>query len=153
MSVIERPEWQVRAACRGAGPDLFFPPGDPTRAELEEALSFCAVCPVVDECHEWWMSMPLEQRREGIWANRRRATRKRSTRRGRAWRDEILDVLSHGEWVNRLDLLMDVAPSLREDHRKSASSAITHTVRVGLIEQVEVDGVLMIRSRVSEVAS
>ncbi len=42
-----RPEWHEQAACRGAGPDLFF---DPSR--FDEARRTCVGCPVLDRCGE-----------------------------------------------------------------------------------------------------
>jgi len=45
--LIDRPEWHRRAACRGAGPDAFYPRrGDP-RAE---ARDLCSRCPVIAAC-------------------------------------------------------------------------------------------------------
>lgn len=50
MIVRRRPAWHNRAACAGAGNDLFFS-DDP--ADLAHARdTFCAVCPVSRECSE-----------------------------------------------------------------------------------------------------
>ncbi len=47
-------EWTRRAACRGADPDLFLPREGPSgtflRPPVEEALTYCEVCPVIAEC-------------------------------------------------------------------------------------------------------
>jgi WhiB family redox-sensing transcriptional regulator len=47
LDLFERPDWHQRAACSGAGPDLFFPErGDrPGRA-----LAYCEGCPVTSQC-------------------------------------------------------------------------------------------------------
>lgn len=42
-----RPDWHRRAACRGVGPDLFFPgPGHPHPV----GVVLCESCPVIDDC-------------------------------------------------------------------------------------------------------
>ena len=51
---MDRWEWQLRGACRGADPDLFFhPEGERGAARHDRdalALAVCAGCPVVPEC-------------------------------------------------------------------------------------------------------
>lgn len=46
--------WVIQAACRGKDPDLFLPRESITGAFLkppvEQALEYCAVCPVINEC-------------------------------------------------------------------------------------------------------
>lgn len=55
MSVVD---WTQRAACRDIDPEVFFPLGDidtgPRTYELawRAALTYCAQCPVLRECHE-----------------------------------------------------------------------------------------------------
>ena len=46
--LVNRPAWHQRAACRGAGPDLFFPQRGAHRPV--EALTFCEDCSVRSEC-------------------------------------------------------------------------------------------------------
>jgi hypothetical protein len=49
-------EWRSRAACRLADPELFFPPveeGPLCAAQVAEARSVCAGCPVRAECLAW----------------------------------------------------------------------------------------------------
>jgi hypothetical protein len=60
---IVRPAWQANAACRGVGPEIFFPArGDNT---LALARCFCARCPVAEECRAVALRDPSLQ---GIWA-------------------------------------------------------------------------------------
>ena len=60
-AIVRRPDWQARAACLGAGVDLFFPPrGQSTAA----AKALCATCPVVAECQDYALETDAEA---GIW--------------------------------------------------------------------------------------
>ena len=43
-------DWTERAACRGADPELFFPPSEGHGKLIEQAKAFCKRCPVMDEC-------------------------------------------------------------------------------------------------------
>lgn len=46
-----RDEWETQAACRGLGPDLFFPT-DPVTTEraYDRGKAFCRLCDVRDKC-------------------------------------------------------------------------------------------------------
>jgi WhiB family transcriptional regulator, redox-sensing transcriptional regulator len=50
----ERPAWHALAACRGMGPQTFFPRTDDRRLASDRrynfALKYCRTCPVVAEC-------------------------------------------------------------------------------------------------------
>jgi WhiB family redox-sensing transcriptional regulator len=46
--LVSRPEWHRRAACRGVGPDLFFPARSDGRPV--QGLAYCERCPVRQEC-------------------------------------------------------------------------------------------------------
>lgn len=49
-------EWIHRAACKGQDPELFELPDSwspDTEKKLSKGLSFCAVCPVAQECVDW----------------------------------------------------------------------------------------------------
>lgn len=49
--LLQRPEWQHRAACHGMT-DLFFPErGD--IVSVREAKAVCAACPVQEECRDF----------------------------------------------------------------------------------------------------
>jgi WhiB family redox-sensing transcriptional regulator len=45
--LLRRPEWHARAACRGMGTRLFFPPPGNTPARPRQ---ICARCEVRDQC-------------------------------------------------------------------------------------------------------
>lgn len=66
---IRRPAWQLQAACRGAGAELFFPTRAPRLQEkVSTAKAICATCPVRKECLEYALyELPNEQRHFGIW--------------------------------------------------------------------------------------
>jgi WhiB family transcriptional regulator, redox-sensing transcriptional regulator len=63
---LERPlsddySWQADGACRGADPELFFPP---TEEEAAIAKGFCATCPVRVTC----LAFSIERNeRFGVW--------------------------------------------------------------------------------------
>ncbi|MGW3100261.1 WhiB family transcriptional regulator [Streptomyces sp. NPDC001102] len=77
--------WRERAACRDVDPDLFFPIGTAglTLVQVDEAKAVCGRCPVRERCLQWALDVgPVE----GIWGgtteSERRATRRRSARKG-----------------------------------------------------------------------
>lgn len=50
FALLARPAWHSRAACRGQGPESWYPS---TAAEQRQvALATCARCPVRRECRE-----------------------------------------------------------------------------------------------------
>lgn len=54
-----RPGWQARAACRGVGPDVFYPADMAVRHGVDPyamARRLCAGCPVREPCREAGMS-------------------------------------------------------------------------------------------------
>lgn len=61
QGLVDRPAWHQRAACRDADTELFFPSSGRTP---NEALSYCADCPVRWTCREAAMADPLTQ---GVW--------------------------------------------------------------------------------------
>lgn len=74
--VPARPPWQEMAACRGVGPDLFFP----ERGEqVAAALAYCDTCPVVAECRTYSENLDDQTSRFGVWgglpANQRRTSK------------------------------------------------------------------------------
>jgi WhiB family redox-sensing transcriptional regulator len=54
LALMDSYEWQYDGACREADPETFFSPdaerGPRRRAREAAAKSFCAVCPVVQQC-------------------------------------------------------------------------------------------------------
>jgi WhiB family redox-sensing transcriptional regulator len=59
-----RPAWQTLAACRGMGPDLFFPASWDDVAHAE-ARAICERCGVLQECLGYALADSLSA---GIWA-------------------------------------------------------------------------------------
>jgi len=72
-------EWVERAACRGAGPRLWFPTTNGITAESTAARAICAECPVVDECRDYGVA---HEPRWGIWGGLN-AKERRDERRAR----------------------------------------------------------------------
>jgi WhiB family redox-sensing transcriptional regulator len=69
--LLNRPAWQRRAACRGVGPNVFFPKRGGTG---REARAICAGCPVTEEC----LSFALDDEDNvGIWAGTSAPQRRR----------------------------------------------------------------------------
>lgn len=74
LAAIERPAWHAQAACRGKGPDRWFPgQGD----DLRPAREVCATCPVREPCLE-----AARTERNGIWGGLSERERKRLRRAG-----------------------------------------------------------------------
>ena len=53
-------DWQLRAACRGLGDAMFYPPanerGRYKRRREQAAKVVCATCPVIQPCLAWALS-------------------------------------------------------------------------------------------------
>ncbi|MET7694663.1 WhiB family transcriptional regulator [Streptomyces sp. NPDC005483] len=71
--------WQVRSACRGEDPELFFPIGDtgPSLVQIEEAKEVCRYCVVVEPCLQWALE---SHETHGIWGATTEAERRRLRR-------------------------------------------------------------------------
>lgn len=70
----ERPPWHRQAACRGAGPELFFPAnGEPSEA----ARAICAGCPVRRPCTDTAMA---DAALWGVWGGLGERERRRLRR-------------------------------------------------------------------------
>lgn len=60
-------DWRDRAACRGMGPQLFFPEvGELHSAQTAKAV--CSSCPVQADCLNEVLTMPRDWSQHGIWA-------------------------------------------------------------------------------------
>lgn len=81
MSITDEIRWDLRAACRGLDPDIFFPTDGDWDAILS-AKAICESCSVRDECLELALTANI---REGIWGGldeaERRARRRSVLRR------------------------------------------------------------------------
>lgn len=92
-SILNRPRWHARAACRGSGVAAFFSKSDP-----DLGITVCGDCPVRAEClafaveHDCdgvWGATTAQERRNGKWAaevaeGRRRARERPCTTCGAA---------------------------------------------------------------------
>lgn len=74
---LDRPEWQDRANCAGADPDLFFPEHGES---LNIVRSICAACPVRDECLDYAVEEGIHH---GIWGGKSERERRGMRRRRR----------------------------------------------------------------------
>lgn len=72
--VDERP-WAAYAACRDAGPDVFFSDRD---RDVEAARRVCSGCAVQQDCLEWATEMRI---RYGMWGGLTPRERRRMERR------------------------------------------------------------------------
>jgi WhiB family redox-sensing transcriptional regulator len=76
-------EWHQSAACAGEPSDVFYgPEGEKLparRAREARALSFCAACPVCDECRDHALGLPESY---GVWGGTTEGSRL-AVRRGR----------------------------------------------------------------------
>lgn len=69
--LLDRPAWQLNAACRGQPTDLFFP----SRGESnDEAKAICRQCPVTSQC----LAQALELGEMGVWAGLSERARRRA---------------------------------------------------------------------------
>jgi WhiB family transcriptional regulator, redox-sensing transcriptional regulator len=73
--LLGRPKWHSQAACRGMGPDRWFPEKG---QRTDEARAICDGCQVRSECAEAGVREPV-----GIWAGET-AQALRRARRGAA---------------------------------------------------------------------
>jgi len=72
--ILERPDWQLDAACRGHPTEMSFP----SRGESnDEAKAICARCSVRHRC----LSQALALEEVGIWAGMSARARRRAGRR------------------------------------------------------------------------
>jgi len=73
--------WRLRAACREADPEAFFPVSGirATREDCAEALAYCGRCEVTEECLEY----ALTHRAQGVWGNTTDFERDAMTRQSR----------------------------------------------------------------------
>jgi hypothetical protein len=61
--ILERPDWQEKAACRGVPNEIFFPdnPGG-QESVYNQALSFCEKCNVSQQCLDYAMDFEKGKR-------------------------------------------------------------------------------------------
>lgn len=61
--ILERPDWQERAACKGMPSEIFFPdnPGG-QESVYNQALKFCENCEVQQKCLDFAMEFEIGKR-------------------------------------------------------------------------------------------
>lgn len=82
-------DFQLRGACRGHDPELFFPLSETTpttRRQIDEAKAVCQGCPVLESCR----SYALAHGPEGIWGGTTESER-RALRATKTEADEQVD--------------------------------------------------------------
>lgn len=84
-------EWMEQGACTKADPSLFFPSrGKTTLRNTREARSICNDCPVLYDCLQYALSLPMDED-WGIWGQTTREDRSRFRnylrRKGLSWKD------------------------------------------------------------------
>jgi WhiB family transcriptional regulator, redox-sensing transcriptional regulator len=59
-------DWQMKAACRGLGPEYFYgtQSGNDHRLRERAAKAVCAECPVIETCLAWALSTKESW---GVW--------------------------------------------------------------------------------------
>ncbi|MHB8671191.1 MAG: WhiB family transcriptional regulator [Acidimicrobiales bacterium] len=77
--ISERPEWMLRAACRGMDTDMWFPDSSGYSANARKARAICATCPVREECASYAVA---NCERWGIWGGCNADQRRASANRG-----------------------------------------------------------------------
>lgn len=69
--------WRARGACKGLGPEIFFPETD---EEADEAKEVCAACSVSQVCLEYAL---VNREHEGVWGGATERERRRLLRQRR----------------------------------------------------------------------
>lgn len=73
LPFLDRPDWFDDAACRGMGPEMFFP----GKSEMyTEVTALCGSCPVSDECLDYGMAEHY-----GYWGGKSERQRRNLRRR------------------------------------------------------------------------
>ncbi|WP_433169217.1 WhiB family transcriptional regulator [Kribbella sp. CA-247076] len=74
--------WQLRGACVGEDPELFFPIGTtgPALLQAEEAKKVCRRCEVIDDCLDWALRTGQDA---GVWGGMSELERRELKRRDR----------------------------------------------------------------------
>lgn len=73
MTLIDRPDWQRDAACRGKPAEWWFPEGRGVHATASrrKAIAVCQTCPVIDQCEQYADSLNrTEMSLVGVWAGK-----------------------------------------------------------------------------------
>lgn len=81
-------DWRLRASCRDANLDLFFPNGvtGPAVDQIEAAKAVCTLCPVRAECLEFAL---VTNQQCGVWGGTTEEERRKLRRKWRAQRHVV----------------------------------------------------------------
>lgn len=80
---ISEAGWREFGACRDFDPDVFFPGGEASSAQIAAAKAICAGCQVKEECLAYALGT---NQTEGIWGGQTPTGRRKLRRR---WLEEI----------------------------------------------------------------
>ena len=88
QALTGRPAWHARAACRGMGPEIFYPA---LGESVNPAMAICVLCPVRPECLRYGLANSLQL---GIWGGTSGRTRRKiaSRNKGPRTRQSLEDV-------------------------------------------------------------
>jgi WhiB family transcriptional regulator, redox-sensing transcriptional regulator len=78
-ALLAQPAWHADAACRGHGPDMYFPPRHPSPDDHHRACCVCRGCPVRLECLTFALDLPSSAT-PGIWGGSTERARRRARR-------------------------------------------------------------------------
>lgn len=133
-----RPGWFDDAACKGMGPEIFFPPSGTT---AREAKAICRSCPVREQCGQSALSA---NERFGVWGGRsendrraqRRAPRWRATKSTRPFPSEPIlanfDGVRPAEISRLLDVRISTVAKWRQGGGMYRSTAVKVCNRLGV---------------------
>ena len=109
--------WNSRAACIGAAPELFDPPGlsgrDEYRQGLDRAKKICADCPVRQQC----LDTAVTDKLSGVWGGV-------LLERGVAYDRELAELSPHGTPAAYARHLRDRTPPCADCKRAHANEAV-----------------------------
>ncbi|MCZ7525762.1 MAG: WhiB family transcriptional regulator [Acidimicrobiia bacterium] len=88
-ALLGRPPWHAQAACRGEGPDRWFPERGANTATVAEARAVCRSCAVRVDCLSYAFASPNPAGLPGVWGGLSSRERRHALRRGLAPADAI----------------------------------------------------------------
>ena len=111
MPVWEEWEWQLAGSCREVDPELFFFPdserGARRRARTEVAKSYCARCPVLEQCRAHALAV---REPYGVWGGLTPAERDALVTGVAGTPMESLSGRPHAEWPATVAELQPAQP-------------------------------------------
>ena len=83
QALTGRPSWHAQAACRGMGPEIFYPA---LGESVNPAMAICVLCPVRPECLRYGLVHSLQV---GIWGGTSGRTRRSIASRTRQALEDV----------------------------------------------------------------